>query len=60
MAARRARMAVLSSFGPRRPDLGCEQQARYRGGILQRQPRHLGRVQDARFEHVAELAVAAL
>jgi len=41
-------------------DLGREQQARHRGGVLQRQARHLGRVQDTFLEQVTDLPVAAL
>src|SRR6266513_2563774 len=47
-------LLVLRSLGDH--DLGREQQSGHRGGILQRQPRHLGRVQNALLEHVAELA----
>src|ERR1700681_3440103 len=37
-------------------DFGREQQARYRGGVLQSQTRHLGGIQDAHIDHVAVLA----
>src|ERR1700730_3250669 len=37
-------------------DFGREQQARYRGGVLQSQTRYLGGIQDAHFDHVAVLA----
>src|ERR1700731_3062204 len=37
-------------------DFGREQQARYRGGVLQSQTRHLGRIQNAQFDHIAVLA----
>src|SRR5439155_1550436 len=47
-------LLVLRRLGDH--DLGREQQPGHRGGILQRQPRHLGRVQDTLLEHVAELA----
>src|SRR6516164_3423855 len=56
-AARRAGMAVLlvlRSLGHH--DLGREQQARHRSGVLQRKTGYLGRVQDALIEHVPELA----
>src|SRR5258708_26551009 len=36
-------------------DFGREQQSRYRGGILQSQTRHLRRIQDAHFDHIAVL-----
>src|SRR5258708_5416372 len=38
------------------PDFVREQQARYRGGVLQSQTRHLGGIQDAHFDHIAVLA----
>src|SRR5215470_8144537 len=37
-------------------DLRREQQARHRSGVLQRKTRDLGRIENALFEHVAELA----
>src|SRR5882672_3268458 len=37
-------------------DFGREQQARYRGGVLQSQTRHLGRIQNAQLDHIAVLA----
>src|ERR1700744_667029 len=37
-------------------DFRREQQARDRGGVLQSQTRHLGRIQNAHFDHVAVLA----
>src|SRR5580698_153069 len=36
-------------------DFRREQQARDRGGVLQSQTRHLGRIQDAQFDHIAVL-----
>src|SRR6202166_3443840 len=36
-------------------DFGRRQQARYRGGVLQSQTRHLGGIQNAHFDHIAVL-----
>src|SRR5579863_381335 len=55
-AARRAVAVFLVLRGLGHHDLGREQQARHRGGVLQRKTGHLGRVQNAGLEHVAELA----
>src|SRR6202166_597831 len=37
-------------------DFRREQQSRYRSGVLQSQTRHLGRIQNAQFDHIAVLA----
>src|ERR1700724_1921218 len=47
---------VLVLRGLGHHNLGREQQARHGGGVLRRERRLLGRVEDARFPHVAELA----
>src|SRR5882724_6501428 len=36
-------------------DFRREQQSRHRGGVLQSQTRHLGRIQDAQFDHIPVL-----
>src|ERR1700749_368058 len=41
-------------------DFRREQQARDRGGVLQSQTRHLGRIQNAHFDHVALPAVSGV
>src|SRR5207244_11722803 len=54
-AARRAAVAVLLLLRSlRNHDLGREQQSRHRGGVLQRQARHLGRIEDALFEQIPD------
>src|SRR5579864_3779918 len=56
-AAWRAGMAVLLVLRSlSHHDFRREQQPRHRSGVLQRKTRHLGRIQDAFFEHVPELA----
>src|SRR5207244_2050853 len=51
--ARRAAVAVLLLLRSlRNHDLGREQQSRHRGGVLQRQARHLGRIEDALLEQI--------
>ena len=47
------RMLLLRSLGNHH--LGRQQQARDGCGVLQRKPRDLRWIEDARFEHVAEL-----